>query len=332
MKTSAPKNLLVIKNRALGDSVITFGVIQYLKEILPETNIVYAVPNWIKPLYDNLNSSADKIITLDFKDFSSWRKSRNILKEERIDTVLELFQSGRTAKFFKVNSLLAGPKYYFHNHHNKTGVVHDQGVIKANIQRDLDAAWTFFSDGEIPHYKNYSPKLMTKQEVAKEKKIIFGVVATRETKMWPLTSYRDLARMIQKEKPDYRIEIPLGPGDQKIERERLRLGLPDNSKIIKVKLDQLPLELATAEVYAGNDTGLKHICAAQDIPTITLFGPEPPKEWHPYNVEEHPFFFREPLECRTKDAHYCGLSTCDSMICLNNFTPDQVYQKLLGFI
>ncbi len=332
MKKSLPKTLLVLKNRALGDSIITLGAIQYLKEILPETRIIYAVPKWIAPLYENLETKADKVISLDFKNLSSWKESRQKLKKEGIDTVVEFFQSGRTAKFFNTYKFIGGPRYFFHNHHSSKGIVHNQGKIKANIQRDLDAAWTYFSEGAIPSYKDYCPQAKIKQSVEKERKIILGVVATRETKMWPLTSYVELARLLNQKNPDFRVEIPLGPGDQKIERELNRLGLPPNTKLLKASLKDLPLHLSKALLYAGNDTGIKHICAALDIPTITLFGPEPPHEWHPYNIEEHPFFFKEPLECRTKVSHYCGLSTCDSMICLNDFKPIEVYGKLKEII
>lgn len=333
MHKSVPNTLLVIKNRALGDSVITLGTIQYLKELLPKTKIIYAVPNWIKPLYDNVNSAADEVISLNFKDMGNWIDSYQILKNKEVDTVLELFQSGRTAKFFKAVKLLGGPKYYFHNHHKKEGPVHDQGIIKSNIQRDLDAAWTYFGgEEEVPIFSNYHPQIRPHTSVEKENLIILGVVATRQTKMWPLSSFLKVAKLIKESHPTFKVVIPLGPQDQRLEAELVHLGLPENVTLVKAPLNELPELFSRAQAYAGNDTGIKHICAALNVPTITLFGPEPPLEWHPYNIDEHPFFYKEPLECRTRNAHYCGLSTCDSMICLNEFKPEEVYQELLKFI
>jgi heptosyltransferase-2 len=77
----------------------------------------------------------------------------------------------------------------------------------------------------------------------------------------------------------------------------------------------LAKELSKASMYIGNDTGLKHICIALGVKTYTFFGPEPPLEWHPY-------FYIEGLECRTRDAHFCGLSECESMVCLKDITVE----------
>lgn len=328
MKKSIPKTLLVVKNRALGDSVMGLSTIQYLRDTLPDTTIIYAVPKWIFPLYKNCGH---KVIALDFKTLGDWLESRRIIKEHNIDTVFELFQSGRTAKFFKIWRLFGGPHYNFHNHHSKEGLVFDQGVIKSNIQRDLDGAWTFFGHGSgPPSFLDYPPVLDISDKASKLQ-IVIGVVATRETKMWPLSSYGLLTHLIQKNFPKHKIVIPLGPGDNLIEEE-LKGIISSNTEFLKVPLDRLPLELAGSSLYVGNDTGLKHLCVSLGVSTYTLFGPEPPTEWHPYDSSLHPFYFREPLECRTKSAHYCGLQTCDSMICLNTLSPENLSEKISSLI
>lgn len=329
MEKSIPKTLLVVKNRAMGDSIMTLSTLHYLKDIMPETKILYGVPKWIAPLYENVETHADEIIPLDFSSLTHWWEMKKLLGSHKIDTVLELFQSGRTAKFFKLWSRLGGPRYVAHNHHTSHGPVHDQGKIKSNIQRDLDAAWTFFGKGtQPPHFLGYPPKVKVHSNTPKDNTIILGVVATRPTKMWPLENYGKLTHLLSDQGKE--IIIPLGPGDNEIENIIAPL-VSENTKFIKASLDKLPLELAGCERYIGNDTGLKHICVALGIPTFTLFGPEPPTEWHPYDPILHPYYFREPLECRTKIAHYCGLHTCESMICLNEFGPKEVLKRVFNF-
>ena len=144
-----------------------------------------------------------------------------------------------------------------------------------------------------------------------------------------MESYRDLARLIYNDDPNMKIIIPLGPGDDEIEDKIYELDFPRNCHIIKEKLDALPKALAESKLYIGNDTGLKHISIALGIPTLSFFGPEPPTEWHPYSTNDHPYYYKEGLECRTRNAHYCGLSTCDSMICLSSFSPSEVFQDYL---
>jgi heptosyltransferase II len=328
MKKTTPKTLLIIKNRALGDSVITLGAIQYLRDTLKDTEIIYAVPSWIYPLYKNTHTAAHKVIPMDFKTAKDWWDSYKVIKGFEVDTVLEFFQSGRTNKFFKLVSALGLVKYHFHNHHKKVGDVHDQGVIKSNIQRDLDAAWSFFGEkNNYPNFLDYTPSMSLPTQ--KLDQITFGVVATRKTKMWAMESYRDLAQLIFQDNPQMKIIIPLGPGDDEIEDSIYQLQFPQNCYIIKEKLDKLPSSLAASRLYIGNDTGLKHISIALGVPTLSFFGPEPPTEWHPYNIDQNPFYFKEGLECRTREAHYCGLAECESMICLSQFSPTQVFQDYL---
>ena len=328
MKKTTPNTLLVIKNRALGDSVITLGAIQYLRDTLKDTEIIYAVPSWTYPLYKDVQTAAHKVIPMDFKTMSDWWESYKVIRAFEVDSVLEFFQSGRTSKFFRFFSSLGRFKYFYHNHHKKVGDVHDQGVIKSNIQRDLDAAWTYFGNPDhLPDYIHYTPSMGL--HVEKKHQITFGVVATRETKMWSMESYRDLARLIYNDDPNMKIIIPLGPGDDEIEDKIYELDFPRNCHIIKEKLDALPKALAESKLYIGNDTGLKHISIALGIPTLSFFGPEPPTEWHPYSTNDHPYYYKEGLECRTQNAHYCGLSTCDSMICLSSFSPSEVFQDYL---
>lgn len=326
MEKSIPKTLLVVKNRALGDSVMGLSTLQYLKSLYPDTHLIYTLPKWITPLYENVEIAADEVLPLEWKTAGDWWKSYRQLKEKNIDTVLELFQSGRTAKFFNLWEKIGGPEYHFHNHHEKEGPVHEQGVIKSNIQRDLDGAWTFFGkSNQPPSFLDLTP--MMKVHGEKKDQIILGIVATRETKMWPLSFYGRLSHLLKEKYPQTKIIIPLGPGDQKIKSEIQKSMHPD-CEFLQGPLSQLPLVLNGSKQYIGNDTGLKHICVALGVPTYTLFGPEPPTEWHPYSRKNHPLYFREPLECRTRTAHYCGLNTCDSMICLNEFKPENLLEKI----
>jgi heptosyltransferase II len=345
MVSLSPKIILLVKNRALGDSVMGLASLSYLRTLYPDAKIIYGVPKWIAPLYKNCQTEADEILPLDFSSLYAWWKLWWLLKKKSVDLVYEMHLSGRSKKFFDLFSSFNAIYYKFHNHHlgvnsqslscNQTNV-HDQGKVKPLIQRDLDGLWSALAcDSIAPHFLDFTPSLSLKladqkQTTEKNKnKIIFGVVATRNTKMWRLENYVKLAREIS-EKTDYKIIIPLSIAqkDLQIERELISLGLPDCCQILKVSLKELPLEMSGSRFYIGNDTGLKHIAIALGIKTYTFFGPEPPLEWHPYNSKDHPYFYKYPLECRTKTAHYCGLSECDSMICLNEFLPKSIFIKI----
>jgi heptosyltransferase-2 len=173
-------------------------------------------------------------------------------------------------------------------------LVHDQGQLKPVIQRDLDGAWTFFGKSlntDVPNYKDYSPHWHLKAPVPKKPQIVFGVVASRAEKMYPIDYFADLSRIIKKEYSHVEIVAPISNSaeDARIETEIYATGA--SIRVVKKKLSELPAFFAQSQIYIGNDTGLKHIAVASGLPTVTLFGPELPYEWHPYDTDKHPYLF-----------------------------------------
>ncbi len=306
------------------------STVSYIKSLFPDSVIYYAIPAWVAPLFENIETDADEIIPLKLKGFSDWWHLRKQILEIAPDIIYEMHLSGRTEKFFSLYKKLYKTPYYFHNHHLKSGgEVFDQGVIKALIQRDLDGAWSFLGDGgKKPSYLNFSPKM--KMEAHSKDQVILGIVATRETKKWPLSYYAKLCHKIFLDSPSTKILIPLSNSEEdlKAEIELKKEGLPKTVEFLRSSLNELPKNLNGSKLYIGNDTGLKHIAVALGIKTCTFFGPEPPNEWHPYDESEHPYFYIPNLECRTREAHYCGLHHCESMICLNQILPEEVIQSL----
>ncbi len=314
----------------MGDSVMGLSTISYIKSLYPGAKLYYAIPSWMAPLYKNVQIDADEVISLDLKNLFGWWKLRKVLFNKSIDLIYEMHMSGRTEKFFKLYEKVYKIPYFSHNHHLKSGgEVFDQGKIKALIQRDLDGAWSYLDKkGPYPNYLSFKPQMTI--DSSPKKQIVLGVVATRKTKMWPLDYYAELCKKIANSHPEFNIVIPISNSetDSKIKVELTSLGLPEQVKFVHKSLDELPEFLAGSKLYIGNDTGLKHICIALDVKTYTFFGPEPPLEWHPYDKVQHPYFYIDGLECRTKTHHYCGLHQCESMICLNQLEVEDVYNNL----
>lgn len=335
----------IVKNRALGDSIMGLSTVQYLRELYPEGRIIYAVPAWIAPLYKNVQTAADEIYPLRLNSISDWFDLYAYLMNEKVDAIHEMHQSGRGQKVFSLYHFISYffrcIPYTFHNHHLSGGTkVVDQGMKKELIQRDLDGVFSFYGKEKLrPQFINYAPTLQLKEKAVTKKVIILGVVATRETKMWPLRNYVELARLIAKSHPDYSIVIPLSKSavDLKIKDEMIKLSLPSSAQIVHWPLEVLANEFSSAKLYIGNDTGIKHLAIAVGVKTFTFFGPEPVREWHPYDSKSHPYFYRENLSCRTRTAHYCGLSVCDlssqeHMQCLTYFTAANVFKEIENYM
>jgi ADP-heptose:LPS heptosyltransferase len=112
--------------------------------------------------------------------------------------------------------------------------------------------------------------------------------------------------------------------------EKLRKGVACEAGL---PLRTVAAMLRHCSVLAGNDSGPKHLAVAAEIPTVTLFGPEHPFEWHPYPQDRHPYFFIENLSCR-QDADpgkppWCAKVTCveERHRCMREIGVDQVLRE-----
>ena len=336
---STPKKLLVIKNRNLGDAIIGLSSISWIKSVLPDVNITYAVPEWISPLFKKVKTDADEIFPFSLKSLLDYPRIWKWLVANNFDMVIELHQSGRTGKFFSFFSKLKQVPYYFHNHHDKQGsFILNQGTVKPAIQRDLDGVWSvvqhlYEKAPVIPNYLDWNPKLKILKENGYQTNgdIVLGISATRQTKMWPLKYYLELMNGIINRGFNGRILIPLSSSqqDQVIRDNMIGLELPENVQFVQEGLENLPGRLSSASVYIGNDSGIKHLCVAMGMETYTFFGPERPLEWHPYDTNKHRFFHINDLSCRmTGNEHYCGKSECVDHYCLQNIRPVDVVEKI----
>lgn len=72
-----------------------------------------------------------------------------------------------------------------------------------------------------------------------------------------------------------------GPADEEV-LERIReLGVWDVPVIQQQSLTTLAGILAQAKLYVGHDSGVTHLAAALQIPTVAIFGPTDPVQWAP---------------------------------------------------
>lgn len=104
--------------------------------------------------------------------------------------------------------------------------------------------------------------------------VLFLHGTTWDTKHWPELYWRDLAlRMADK---GVEVRLPWGNPAEKSRAERIANGLSNAVVLPKLNLAGVARVLASASACVAVDTGLGHLAAALDVPTISLFGPTNP--------------------------------------------------------
>jgi heptosyltransferase-1 len=110
------------------------------------------------------------------------------------------------------------------------------------------------------------------------RRVVFLPGAGRPSKMWPVESFRDLARRLSS-----RRERPLlvwGPGEEARARAIAESGQADVAP--RTDLRELAYLLREALLVVGGDTGPLHLAAAVGAPVIGLYGPTNPARNGPH--------------------------------------------------
>lgn len=97
---------------------------------------------------------------------------------------------------------------------------------------------------------------------------------TWDTKHWPELYWRQLAEQIVA--AGWEVRLPWGNETEQTRAQRIAAGLSSARVLPRMNLTDMAQEIAGASACVAVDTGLGHLAAALDTPTISLFGPTHP--------------------------------------------------------
>ncbi|MDR0634464.1 MAG: lipopolysaccharide heptosyltransferase I, partial [Azoarcus sp.] len=104
--------------------------------------------------------------------------------------------------------------------------------------------------------------------------LLFLHGTTWPAKHWPEDYWRELARLAGL--AGWRIRLPWGNDAERARADRIAAEIENAQVLPKLSLAGLAAELTAATACVAVDTGLGHLAAALDVPTLSLFGPTDP--------------------------------------------------------
>lgn len=352
-----PKRILAIKLRALGDTVLMTSALSELQKAFPSSLVdVIVTSEWAEIL--EKHPAIHQI----------WGYHRHRHTTSRAKAIARLTMKLRRTKYDLVCNFHASPSsailsfgtgakirsIHFHGHQDKnrysTVTIPGKGVLKPIIERDMDvvrALGLTIPEGRLPRIyltevENQGARDHLKTLGLKEPILAIGLGASRPTKIWPIENYSELAgnwcqetsgsvlAVASKKEELIRQEFLSHPS---LKSFRDRVQSPTN-----LTIRQLAAILNQCDLFAGNDSGPKHIAVSVETPTVTMIGPEDPYEWHPYSQDLHPYHFVKDLACR-QDAlpgrpPWCGLDICtkEQHKCMKTITVEEVFKTCKKFL
>ncbi|WP_312913101.1 lipopolysaccharide heptosyltransferase I [Stutzerimonas nitrititolerans] len=279
--------VLLIKTSSLGDVVHTLPALTDAQRAIPGIQfdwvveegfaeipawhpavaqvIPVAIRRWRKNLWQTLRSG-------------EWRRFKARLGETRYDLVIDaqgLLKSAWLTRYVKapvagLDRDSAREPLASRFYDRRYAVPRDQHALERVRQLFAQALGYELPQG-IGDYGLDRTHLATSGE---EPYLLFLHGTTWPSKHWPEAYWRELAERMSAF--GWAIRLPWGNAEEKARAERIAEGIAGASVLPRLNLGGVAKVVAGARACVAVDTGLGHLAAALDVPSISLYGPTLP--------------------------------------------------------
>lgn len=165
--------------------------------------------------------------------------------------------------------------------------------------------------------------------------LVFLHGTTWDTKHWPELYWRQLAEQVVAQ--GWQVRLPWGNAAEQARAQRIAADLNGVAVLPKLNLAGVARELSGASACVAVDTGLGHLAAALDVPTLSLFGPTNPGFTGAYGArQQHLASDFSCAPCLRKRCNYQPTAderarfdlTHEQPLCFTRLNPAQVMARL----
>jgi heptosyltransferase-1 len=327
--------ILIIKTSSLGDIIHTLPAITEAQKYIPEIKFTWVVEKTFAEI-PTWNSAVNKIIPIQFRKWrknplkykKEWQNFKQILNSQKYDLIIDaqgLLKSafiGSQTKGeyhgYAYNSVREPfASFFYHKKHKISKKQHAINKIRQLFASVLDYKI------DINTFPNYGiNNLNICKLLAKQKSLVFLHGTTWQTKHWLDENWIELAKIAIKN--NYKIRLPYGNDIEYARAKKISIIDKQNISIIpKTNLAGIANELSKATLVIGVDTGLAHLAAALNVPSIIL-----------YSSTESGLtgtFGKNQIHLQTNiNCAPCFRKKCNDMYCYKSLSVDKVWQNING--
>lgn len=279
--------VLIIKTSSLGDVIHTLPAITDAAHAIPGIRFDWVVEEGFAEI-PSWHPAVDQVIPVAIRRWrknlwqtlksGEWKAFKQRLRERKYDLVIDaqgLVKSAWLTRYVKAP--VAGLDRYSARE-GWASRFYDRRLSVAVGQHAVERVRQLFALAlayDLPEgLGRYGLDLDRLQLPPAAPYVVFLHGTTWATKHWPETYWRELAERLGRR--NLQVRLPWGNPAEKARAERIAQGLKNCEVLPKLNLAGVARVLAAAKACVAVDTGLGHLAAALDVPTISLFGPTNP--------------------------------------------------------
>ena len=298
--------LLIIRPGAIGDTLLIFPILQYLRTLASQTHITVIGNTAVLPLMqafqlaDTVESYEDLFWSRLFMPPTSRHQAQLYARLKPIDRVI----CWLTDKDNLVKQIF------------QAAGIPDISIVPGRPPISMPIlSYLAQSIGEAPESISWHApaeyiwqgRPSMKQQT---RAIAIHPGSGGQLKCWPIEHFATI--IIELWRHSIPVLLLAGPADhERIDALRKLLPVPEPATLLQLMQDAplltITQELRSCQSYLGNDSGISHLAALLGVPTLVIFGPSDPAIWKPVG----------PLVLTLKTANLAAL------------TPRTVYTNLV---
>lgn len=353
------ERVLVVKLRSIGDTVLATPSLIALRRFLPNAQIDVLLEDWVAPLlvdWDVVHDAIDNVIPVPTRNSEKVEGgqlsavelmfSRSIyawtLRKTRYDVAFNL-HGGTTGTFFTAasraqhrvgyavyqysflyNHLLSSASDFWHQ--EKTHSAEQQlallGFVGVPVE-DRPKSRLAVTDVAL---ETLTAKFNAKTQRHLDEEINYALIhptAAFATKQWDVENFTRVAEYLS-DKGLTTIAIAA-------KREtRVLENLKNSSAVPVITFDDLTLPEITAlaskaKLFVGNDSGIAHIAAAVQTPSVVIFGSSNRVHWRPWTDAPNEIVY-EAFPCQPCPGYVCA--QFGEPRCILSVRPESVFTAI----
>ena len=333
---SRVKRVLVVRLRSIGDTVLTTPSLIALKRFLPEAEVDILLEDWVAPVLDGFDS-VDRVITTG-NDLRARLKVSREIRRRKYDVVFNLHGGPTSALFVRA-----------------TGAPHRVGYDHYRWPNIYNHRWSAFApywDSETSHSAEQQLALFGRAGVPVEDRPRSRLVVTESarlsledkfrtqtgkefssigsfalihptaafyTKQWPTENFARVVEYLA----DKKIRA-IAVASRNETRFLTELRAATGSEVVTfddLSLPEITALASKAKLFVGNDSGIAHMAAAVDTPSVVIFGSSNRAHWYPWTDAPNEIVF-ETFHCQPCPGFEC--KEFGDAPCIRNVKVDAV--------
>ncbi len=321
------ERVLVVRLRSIGDTVLSTPSLIALQRFLPHAQIDILLEDWVAPLLDGFDA-VNNVVRIGTGTFERLQTARK-LRRSRYDVVFNL-HGGTTSTFLTyatgarhrvgyaayqysrlyTHLLSSSGDFWLQQHtHSAEQQLALLGFVEIPVADRPRSRLIALPSADATLEEKFSAEMQRRGAAEAETRAIASVpfalihpTAAFATKQWATENFARTAEFLFEQGLQ---TIAVASNNERGVLE----NLSSESKVPILTFDDLSLPEITAlasraKIFVGNDSGIAHIAAAVETPTVVIFGSSNRNHWRPWTGAPNEIVYEE-FACQPCPGYEC---------------------------